>query len=589
MPGEESTTVRPDARSESERLDSWKSIAAYLKCSERTVRRWESEGLPVHRHPHNKKAAIYAYKPEIDAWWRNGHERLERMGRQRSERSQGYIEASFPWWKPFLLTFFALIIALLAGRQFWRSRSAAGLPHIESIAVLPLENLSHDPDQDYFADGMTEELITNLSKITALRVISRTSAMQYKQSRKTVPEIARELKVDAVVEGAVARSGNRVRITAQLVHAPSDTHLWAEEYERDSGDVLALESEVARDIANQVKAKLTPEEQVRLASARPIDPAAHEAYLKGRFHWNKRNQSELRKAIDFLEQAIAKDPQYAAAYAGLADCNSLLAYYGFVPETEGYPKAKAAALKALELDESLAEAHTSLVFIKTFYDWDWSGAETESRRAIELNPSYATAHQWYGDALLQMGRLQEAIAEEKRALDLDPLSLVINRDLGDALYLARRYDEAIAQYNKTLDLDPDFMTVHGSMGSAYLRKSLYKEGVSECEKELALYPHSVYALAGVGTAYAAARRTTDAKRVLGQLNELSKREHVPAIYSAKIYALLGERDRALEWLRKSYNDRSIASLAEIKVDPEFDPLRSDPRFQDLLHRMNLSQ
>jgi TolB-like protein/Tfp pilus assembly protein PilF len=588
MPGEEPTAARPETRSDGERLDSWKEIAAYLKCSERTVRRWENEGLPVRRHPHNKRAAIYAYKTEIDDWWRNGHERLERTSSQPPASSQSRLGLSFHWWKPVSLSALALLILLSAGTYLWQARSASGPRRIESIAVLPLENLSRDSDQDYFADGMTEELITDLSKITALRVISRTSTMQYKQTRKTVPEIARELHVDAVVEGAVARSGNRVRITAQLIHAPGDTHLWAEEYQRDSGDVLAMESEVARDIAGQVKAKLTVAEQARLASTRAVDPEAHEAYLKGRFHWNKRNEDELRKAVGFFELAIAKEPNYAAAYAGLADCHSLLAYYGFLPDTEGYPKAKEEALRAIELDESLAEAHASLVFVKTFYDWDWEGAERESRRAIELNPSYATAHQWYGDALLQMGRLDEAITEEKRALELDPLSLVINRDLGDALNIARRYDEAIVQYRRTLDLDPGFMTVHCSMGFAYVRKSLFKEGIAECEKELALYPQRLYALAGVAQAYAAAGRANEARRVLVELDRRSKREFVPAVYRAEIYASLGEKDRALDWLRKSYDDRSIASLAEIKVDPQFDPLRSDARFQELLHRINLS-
>lgn len=434
MSGKELNTVARSAeRSESERLDSWKEIAAYLRYSERTVRRWESEGLPVHRHPHSKKATIFAYKPDIDAWWRDGHERLARVSSETSAASPFFVAFLSHWRSPLSLTVLALFLSLPAARYFWRSRiqvpersPAVARSHIESIAVLPLQNFSADHQQEYLADGITEELISTLAKIGSLKVISRTSAMHYKDTNKTLPEIARELKVDTIVEGSVQRVGQRLKITAQLIRAANEQHLWAEEYERDSGDVLVLESEVARDIANEVKARLTPAERKRLASARRVDPEAHEAYLKGRFHWNKRTESELRKAIGFFEQAITKDAQYAAAYAGLADCNSLLAYYGFTPENEGYSQAKTAARKALELDESLAEAHTSLAFIKTFYDWDWAGAEAESRRAIELNPSYATAHQWYGDALLQMGRVVGAIAEEERALELDPLSLVIN-------------------------------------------------------------------------------------------------------------------------------------------------------------------
>jgi adenylate cyclase len=461
-------------------------------------------------------------------------------------------------------------------------------PKIQSLAVLPLENLSGDKEQDYFADGMTEELITDLSKISALKVISRTSVMHYKGTQKTVPEIGKELGVDGVVEGSVQREGKRVRITAQLIYAPADRHLWAESYERDLKDVLALQSEVARAIVGEIKVTLTPQEQTRLASARPVNPEAHEAYLKGRYEWNKRTEAGLKKGIEFFQEAIAKDPSDALAYDGLADCHSLLAYYGYVTPKEGYPRAEQAAMKALELDDSLTEAHTSLVFVKTFYDWDWSGAERESKRAIELNPKYATAHQWYGDALLSMGRLDEAIAEEKRALELDPLSLVINRDLGDTFYFARQYDQAIKQYRKALELDPNFVTVHGSLGAAYLQKSMYKEGIAEYEKEFAISPGSASALASLGHAYAVTGRRTQAKKVLDQLDRLSKQEYVPAEFRVHIYAALGEQDRTFEWLEKSYEDRSIG-VVELKTDPEFDRLRSDSRFRDLVRRMNFPQ
>jgi serine/threonine protein kinase/Tfp pilus assembly protein PilF len=481
----------------------------------------------------------------------------------------------------------AVALAALVVAAGWFYRFVRRGETIDSVAVLPFVNSSGDPNTEYLSDGITESLINSLSQLPNLRIKSLDSVSRYKGRETDAKLVGRQLGVRAIFKGRLTQRGDTLAISAELIDAQNDNHIWGQQYNRKFTEILALQDEIVKEITATLRLRLTGEEEKRLAKRYTANPEAYQDYLKGRYWWNKRTEEGLNKGIEYFQQAIAKDPTYALAYDGLADCYSLLAYYGFVAPEKGYPRARDAAQKALEIDDSLAEAHTSLVFVKTFYDWDWLGAERESQRAIELNPKYATAHQWYGDALIQMGRLQEAIAEEKRAVEIDPLSLVINRDLGDALYLARQYDQAIEQYRRTLELDPNFITVHGGLGAAYLHKSLYKEGIAEFEKQLAISPQSVYALAALGYAYAVTGRRTEAQNVLDQLNQLSKQEYVPAVYRAQIYAGLGEKDQAFEWLEKSYEDRSIASLAEIKVDPQFDPLRSDARFKDLLRRMNL--
>ncbi|MCL5005864.1 MAG: tetratricopeptide repeat protein, partial [Acidobacteria bacterium] len=336
-----------------------------------------------------------------------------------------------------------LAVVLLAVFIHRGPPSVASIPAIHSLAVLPLENLSGDPEQEYFADGMTGELITDLGTISALRVISRQSVMRYKDSKKPLPEIARELNVDAIVEGTVRRSGDRVRITANLLYAPTDRHLWSETYERDLRDVLSLQDEVARSIASQIKIKVTPQEHARLASARPVNPEAHRFYLLGRSYWNKRTAEGFKIAIGHFQRAIEIDPTYASAYAGLADSYILLSNYGLLPPKEAMPRGTAVAQKALVIDESLAEAHTSLAWACTEYDWNWPVCEREYKRAIELNPNYATAHHWYGDYLSAMGRHREAIAELERAQQFNPLSPIISSCLGYRYYYAREYEEAI--------------------------------------------------------------------------------------------------------------------------------------------------
>jgi len=467
------------------------------------------------------------------------------------------------------------------------SRRTVPLPRIESLAVLPLANLSGDPEQEYFADGMTEELITNLGKISALRVISRTSVMRYKGTKKPLPEIARELNMDAIVEGTVQRSGNRVRISAQLIQARPERHLWAESYERDLRDILALQSEVARAIANEIRLKLTPQEQTRLASARPVNPAAHEAYLRGRYHWNKVTDEGIRRSIREFEQAIEIDPQYAVAYAGVADAYIFLsAWSRAIPPKEVLPKAKAAAVKALEIDETLPEAHTALALARLLFELDWSAAESGLKRAIELNPSYPVAHQWYALLLSSLGRHDEAIAEAKRAHELDPLSLQSDAQVGLHYYFARQYDHAIQRLHQTLELDPNFPPAHYWLGIAYLEKGASQEALEALQTAVRLSGSSGLFEPDLARAYGLTGKRDAARRILGELQELSRKKYVPADSIAIIYIGLGDKNRALEWLEKAREESCAGSILLLKVAPWLDPLRSDPRFQDLLRRMN---
>ena len=483
-----------------------------------------------------------------------------------------------------LLTVLVLGLSLRGRRQGLVGR--ANPAPIRSLAVLPLENLSRDPEQEYFADGMTEALITDLSKIGALRVISRTSVMQYKGAKKPLPQIARELNVDGVIEGSVQRSGDRVRITAKLIHAPTDTHLWAESYERDLRDVLALQDDVARAIASQIRIKLTPQEQVRLASARPVNPEAHEAYLKGRYFWNKRTEEGLKKSLEYFQKAIDVDPNYALGYAGLADSYGILGNNGHLPPRETHPKAKAAALKALELNDNVAEAHSTLAAVMEEYDFDWAGAEKQHKRAIELNPNCATAHHYYAWHLAHRERVEESITEIKRAQELDPLSLIINMNVGRMLYYGRRYDEAIEQYRKTLEMDPNLPWAHYLLGVAYEQKGMHGESIAELQKAVSPSEINTIRLAALARAYALDGRRSKALKILHQLKELSKRRYVQPVFVALIYEALGDKDRAFLWLEKAYQDRSV-NVPALRTDARFDSLRSDPRFQDLLRRIGL--
>jgi serine/threonine protein kinase/TolB-like protein/Tfp pilus assembly protein PilF len=470
--------------------------------------------------------------------------------------------------------------------RLWRVVGGAREPplRIQSLAVLPLENLMGDPAQEYFVDGMTEELIATLGKLSALRVISRTSVMQYKGTRKPLPQIGRELDVDAVVEGSVLRAGDRVRITAQLIQAPTDRHLWAESYDRDLRDILALQGEVAQAIAREVQATLTPQERTGLASVRPVDPAAHEDYLKGRYYWNKRTAADLKKSIEYFQQAIQKDPGYAQAYAGLADSYAVLPNYSSTSPQEAYPKAKAVAEKALQFDDTIAEAYACLAEVAASYDYDWVSADRQFKRAIELDPNSATAHQWYAVMLARTAKHERALAEIRRAEELDPLSLIINMNVAWMLYFARQYDRGVEQLRKTLELDPNFFAAHDMLGMIYTRKGMVQQGVDEIKKAISLSGGDPNIKGELGNAYAVAGRRKQALEILDELSALSKRSYFSSCFIASIYAGLGDRDHAFARLEKAYTERDTW-LSFLKVDPAFDPLRSDPRFQGLLRRM----
>lgn len=459
-------------------------------------------------------------------------------------------------------------------------------PKIRSLAVLPLESLSGDTSQDYFADGMTDALIADLGQISALRVISRTSAMTYKRVRKPLPEIARELSVDAVVEGTVSRSGERVRITAQLIELPRENHLWAQSYEGDLQDTIALQKNVAREIARQIQVTLEPQEEAALKKSKTVNAEAYEAYLRGRYFWNKRTRDGLVRATDYFTRSIDADPDYAAAYSGLADSYALSGdwEYGILSPQDAFPKAKAAATKALILDENLSEAHTSLAFIQDLYDWAWTSAEKEYKRALALNPGYATAHHWYGWHLIVMGRNGEGIAELKRAASLDPLSLIISADLADALCIDHRYDESMQESHKTLEMDSRFGVAHYQLGQALEQKHGHAEAIQAFRRAIELSGGNTTFESNLANAYAVAGQREEAMKIVKDLENRQGQDSSTDASIALVYVGLGDHDRAMSWLDKAYRARFNPSIL---MRPAFDPLRSDPRFQDLLHRIGL--
>lgn len=459
---------------------------------------------------------------------------------------------------------------------------------VQSIAVLPLENLSGDPAQEYFADGMTEALITDLGKIGQLRVISRTSVMKYKGTKKSLREIAGELQVDALVEGTVARSGDRVRITANLVQASPERHLWADSYERDIRDVLAIQDDVSRAIANNIQIKLTPQEQARLASAYPVNPEAYEAYLEGRYFWEKLwvGPAAIQKAGEYYKLAIEKDPNWALPYSGLAETYEATGVNAAIPN-ESCTKAKATALNAVEKDDTVAETHTILGDIEFWCEWDWASADRDLRRAIEVNPSFAGAHSSYSRYLLAMGQINEALAESKRAVELDPLSLGIRWDRWLLFYYTGQYAAAEEQCRKIQAIDPTNNLGHLYCGDVALAKGDFAQAIRELQESVRLSEGKTpRAVAHLGYAYAVAGRTADAQGALAQLKEMSTRQYVHPVLVARVCAGLGQRQEAFEWLEAGYRVRS-RDLLELKYDPRLASLRTDPRFVDLLRRIGL--
>jgi TolB-like protein/Tfp pilus assembly protein PilF/predicted Ser/Thr protein kinase len=483
-----------------------------------------------------------------------------------------------------LVLLLVVVVGFSAGKLREWLRTPVAVAPIASLAVLPLQNLSGDPAQDYFADGMTDELITGLAKLGNLRVISRTSVMRYKTTVEPLPQIAQELKVDAVVEGTVERWGNRVRIRTQLIRASPEQHLWAESYDRELSDVLSLQSEAAHDIIEHVRGKVSGGQ--RPAIRHRVDPDVYDLFLRGRYYWNRRTKADFEKAIGYFSDAVRKDPGYALAYVGLADCYNL----------SGSPQGKTAAEKAVALDDSLAESHTSLAYAKQNFDWDFAGAEQEFRHALELNPSYAIAHQWYATFLSDMGRHQEAIAEIERAIQLDPLSVNVNTAAAMVFCFARQFDRAEKQVKNTLELDPNFYPAYSWLASVYQATNAYEAAFQEQEKVASLTGNEEMRsrVAALRRAYSAGGPKEMYREQVKQLQKTGTSpflptEAGPAQWGLAIaYAHLGENDRAFEQLERRYRDRGFEMLT-LKTNPDLDPLRSDPRFQDLVRRVGLPQ
>jgi TolB-like protein/Tfp pilus assembly protein PilF len=481
----------------------------------------------------------------------------------------------------------AVIAAGLFVFQFVRARStssaAAAAPVLtnKSIAVLPFDNLSRDPDNAYFCEGVQDEILTRLAKVADLKVISRTSTQHFKSAPENLPEIAKKLGVMHVLEGSVQKASDQVRVNVQLINAMTDAHLWAETFDRKLTDIFAVESEIAKTITDTLQAKLSGSEQHAIAARPTENTEAHQLYLKGRFFWNKRTGNDLKKSLDYFQQAIAIDPNYALAYAGVADAYVFLPGYTAGAPRDYYPKAMAAAKKALELDDTLAEAHTTLALAIWYYDFNFSQANREFQRAIELNPNYATGHQQYGNNTLSaLGRFDDAIAEGKRAVELDPLSLVINADLGMNYHFARRYDEAIAQLRKTLEMDPGYYYAHVDLGQVLTAKRAFDEAIVEYQKARALNDDP-FVLGLLGHAYASSDNKTEALKILDQLKEVSRQRYVSTFSFAIVYLALGDKQEALRWLEQSYQDRAGADIGWIRVDSLLDPMHGDPGFEAL--------
>ncbi|MBI1791252.1 MAG: protein kinase [Acidobacteria bacterium] len=479
----------------------------------------------------------------------------------------------------------ALVLALsiAASLYLFFGRTKA----IDSLAVLPFVNVGADPNTEYLSDGITENLINSLSQMTKLRVVPRSRVFRYKGREIETEKVGRELNVRAVLTGRVVQRGDSLNIQTELVDVAADSQLWGRQYNRKFSEIIPVQEEIAKEVSEKLRLRPTGEEQKRLTKRYTENPEAHQLYLKGRYYWNRRTTETLKRAAEYFQQSIDKDPTYALAWAGLADCYALYGAYGVLPPTEAAPKAKEAANRALVLDDRLAEPHAALGLAKTVYDWDWSGAEREFKRSIEINPSYATAHYWYSICLGATGRLDEAIVGSKRAQEADPLSPNIGTAAGDMFYFARRYDQAIKQYRKTLDMDPNFPRAHWFLAMAYEQVGRHEEAVAEAQKAVSLSAGEPGLLGELGHAYAVSGKRTEALKTLAELKDVSKRRYVAPFDIALIYLGLGDKAQALEWLGKAYEDHS-QWFVWIKVDPRFDSLRGEPHFQDLLRRMVLS-
>jgi TolB-like protein/DNA-binding winged helix-turn-helix (wHTH) protein/Tfp pilus assembly protein PilF len=533
---------------------------------------------------------------EPDSWPQGGSLGLVGQEQERTagqvagtETARGQIRRHARTWVFVGLASLA-VVSILSLREFWSwrgSRVPAVFQRKTVLAVLPFDDLSRDPDQEFFSEGLTEEMIAQLGKLNRdrLKVVAPSSVAKYKGSTLTAREIGKELNADYLVQGSIRRSSDRIRITVQLTKARDQIDVWTATYDRELKDVLAVQDSVVRSIASEIHIALTEEQEERLATPRQISPEAYEAYLKGRYYWNKRTGESMQKAEQYFEQAIDRDPSYAAAYSGLADCNSGLTWHGFRSPAEALPKAYAAASKALEINPQSAEAHASLGLAMS-HRWDWTGAEAEFRRALQLDPQYANAHHWYGDYLSIRGRHGEALAEAKHALELDPLNLMISTWVGLRYYMARDYSRAIDQNRNSVELDPNFAAAHLLLGEDYREAGLHSEAVNELKKAANLSGDSPLYTAQVAVALAVEGRSGDALRIAHELEAISRKRYVSPYGLAQIYAASNKKEDTFKWLQAAYEDHAVW-MGYIAVDPIFDRYRSDERFKDLLRRVGL--
>ncbi|HEX5734154.1 MAG TPA: protein kinase [Blastocatellia bacterium] len=471
-------------------------------------------------------------------------------------------------------------------RRTEAGRGARARKAIDSIAILPFANASNEPDTDYLSDGITESIINNLSQVPKLRVMARSTVFRYKGRESDPREVGRDLGVRAVLTGRLLQRGELLVIKAELVDAVDGSQLWGEQYNRKLADIFSIEEEISKEISEKLRLKLSGAQKKRLTKRHTENTEAYQLYLKGRFHWNKRTEEELRKGIQYFEQAISVDPSYALAYSGLADSYNILVSYSALAPKEAFPKAKQAAERALELDERLGEAHASLAFVRFGFDWDFPEAEREFKRSIELNPGYAAAHQWYAIYLAAVERLEEAKTETTRAQDLDPLSLPIMTNVGWIHHLSRRYDRAIDAYKKAIEMDPYFILARRRLGQSYEQKGMFDEAIAEFQKTLAIFAGDTESIAALGHAYAASGREAEAYDVIEKLTQLGTQRYIPSYFNARIHTALGQTDKAFQWLEKAYEER-YGFLIYMKVEPSFDPLRQDPRFLELARRVGL--
>lgn len=592
--GEPSLGSPQPSRPPEGRLDSWKEIAAYLCRDVTTVQRWEKrEGMPVHRHLHDRLGSVYAFSSELDAWVQSRRSLLQEE--EKESRAETVAEEESDHWPRgtpgrWIVLGGVGALALLAVTLLTiQSRKGnATQPKITSLAVLPLKNLSGDPSQEYLADGMTEALIGRLSAIHDLRVISRTSAMHFKDTQLSVPEIAKTLHVEAIVEGSVIREGSRIRVTAQLIRGATDEHFWSETYDHELQDALTLESEVAQSIARRVEVTVTGEEHERLAAARSVAPEVYESYLQAKFTLEKSNtKADVEKSIAHFEQAIKKDPTFAPAYVGLATAyDNLGAILVGAPPGETRPRVVSAARKALELDPRITEAHVLLADMLQ-KQWQWAEAEDEYRRALDLSPNDSAAQGGFANWLLCQGHLEEALAWAQRGREHDPLA-VSGVSIAWILFQSRRYDDAIHELRSVLAVRPDAANANWFLGFALIGNGQAEEAIPVLEKTVFLSNRSPGVMGVLIRAYAHAGRRADALRLLEELKTRQKKGYIPSAAFVNAYLGLDDKEQAFVWLERAYQEQSNI-LQFAKVHPFFDPLRGDPRFVDLLHRVGLDQ